>query len=128
MLNNSIFRRRGVGFGYRRDASEQTTIARTETASEVTKIYRPVYWLVDFFFPYEAAWIVARLVLPLVSFGRICVEPLTYPSPPHRFNMFGYRRDERGRLELEKRAASLMSVVILAFALCVGNWLIRTAG
>jgi hypothetical protein len=115
-----------MGFGYRRDEG-----GRAEAALDVKKIDNPIsksiYWFIDFVSPYEPAWIIARLVLPLVSFGRVCVEPLTSPAPPQKFNMFGCRRDERGRLELEKRAASLIAVVILALALSVGNWLIQTA-
>ena len=49
---------------------------------------------------------VARLVLPLVSFGRIYVEPVF--SPRQKFSMFGYRRDENGRIELEAQGASFM--------------------
>jgi hypothetical protein len=40
---------------------------------------------------------------------------------------FGYRRDERGRLELDTRVASLIGLVILVLALSIGNWLLRTA-
>ena len=112
-----------MGFGYRRDES-----ARTEIASEETTIYKPIYRFFALFAIDEIGWIIARLVLPLVSFGRIGVEPLAAPSPPQKFNMFGYRRDERGRLELDTRAASLIGLVILALALSVGNWLIETAG
>ena len=135
MLNHSLFRRRGMGFGYRREESgrgvgfgyRQHEGVRTETALEVTKIYKPIYRFFNFFSVEEIGWIVSRLVLPVVSFGRICVEPLTSPSPPQKFNMFGYRRDERRRLELDKRAASLVGLVILALALSVGNWLIQTS-
>lgn len=54
---------------------------------------------------------VARLALPLLSFGRVYVEPLA--SSPRQFNWLGYRRDERGRVEVEGTAAGLIGLVII---------------
>jgi hypothetical protein len=71
-------------------------------------------WLVDVLFDAFFRMIggtVARLVLPLVSFGGICVESLV--APPAKFNAFGYRRDERGRIEIESRVAGFIGVLIV---------------
>jgi hypothetical protein len=68
---------------------------------------------------------VARLVLPLVSFGRIYVEPVF--SPRQKFSMFGYRRDENGRIELEAQGASFIGFVILVVAIAVGCRLLQVA-
>lgn len=69
-----------------------------------------MHWFLDFLTEMVGCP-VARLVLPLVSFGRIHVEPLC--SPPQKFNIFGYRRDERGRIELDAQVASFIGLVIL---------------
>jgi hypothetical protein len=68
---------------------------------------------------------IARLVLPLVSFGRIYVEPLC--SSPQKFNMFGYRRDERGRIELDTQVASLVGLVILVIFISAVSRLVLAA-
>jgi hypothetical protein len=53
---------------------------------------------------------VARLALPLFSFGRIHVAPLA--GSAGKFNLIGCRRDERGRIEIESTAAGVIGVVI----------------
>jgi len=60
----------------------------------------------------------ARTVLPLLSFGRIYVEPFSASPPP--LNWPGYRRDASGRIELRQAAAGWIGVgmcllVLLAF-------------
>jgi len=88
------------------------------------KIDKPMHWLLDVLIDVVGCPI-ARLVLPLVSFGRIYVEPLT--SPRQKFNMFGYRRDQRGRIELHTQPASFIGLVILVIAISLGSWLIQAA-
>jgi hypothetical protein len=65
---------------------------------------------------------VARFALPLLSFGRIYIQPLT--APPSGFNFLGYRRDQTGRIEIESTAAGSIGLVIclivaFAFALLI---------
>jgi hypothetical protein len=60
---------------------------------------------------------VARLVLPLVSFGKISVQPLS--APMDAFNAFGYRRDSDGRIEIESTLAALIGVLLCLAALLV---------
>ena len=130
MLNWSLLRSRGEGFGYRRDEGgrAETAFGVTEAHSPVEPpVYRAFYEFVNFFSVDEIGWLVAWLVLPQVSFKRIGIEPLTSCSPPRKFNLFGCRRDERGQLELDKRVSSLIGLLILALALSAGNWLIQTA-
>lgn len=52
---------------------------------------------------------ISRAVLPLVSFGRIMVQPL--PGSHTGFNWLGYRRTD-GRVEIETTAAGLIGLVI----------------
>jgi hypothetical protein len=59
---------------------------------------------------------IARLVLPPLSFRRIQVQPLAGPSA--RFNLLGYRRLGRGRIEIERTAAGLIGLLI-GLAACV---------
>ena len=59
---------------------------------------------------------VARLILPLISFGRLSVQPLN--APRESFNAFGYRRDGRGRIEIEQTIAGF-----IGFALCLAAFL-----
>ena len=53
---------------------------------------------------------VARFALPFFSSGRIYVEPLAARSG--KFNLIGYRHDERGRIEIESTAAGVIGLVI----------------
>lgn len=55
---------------------------------------------------------VARLLLPLLSFGKLCVQPLD--APREAFNAFGFRRDGHGRIEIEQTIAGF-----IGFALCL---------
>lgn len=54
---------------------------------------------------------VARFALPVLSLGRMYVEPLTSSSRP--FNWLGYRRDQSGRIEVEGAAAGLVGLMII---------------
>lgn len=58
----------------------------------------------------------ARLMLPLLSFGRLYVEPPE--SSEKGFNAFGYRRDESGRIEVEQAVAGGLGLVI-CFVACL---------
>jgi hypothetical protein len=83
-----------------------------------------MHWLFDFLAEMVGCPI-ARLVLPLVSLGKIHVEPLC--SPPQKFNMFGYRRDERGRIELDAQVASFIGIVILVVFILTVSRLVPAA-
>lgn len=68
---------------------------------------------------------VARIALPVLSFGRVRVEPLTYASRP--FNWIGYRKDQRGRIEVESATAGLIGLVLIALSVGLVSWLITRA-
>jgi hypothetical protein len=52
------------------------------------------------FFIDLVGYVVARLTIPLLSFGHAYVHP--YRSATGRFNWLGYRRDENGRIIVER--------------------------
>lgn len=53
---------------------------------------------------------VARLALPRLSFGRVYAEPTS--SLENDFNVFGYRHDRSGRIEIEATLAGSLGFVI----------------
>lgn len=57
-------------------------------------------------------YMVARAALPLLSFGRIYVEPFSASTSPLRRPW--YRRDADGRIELRQNAAGW-----IGFAMCL---------
>lgn len=59
---------------------------------------------------YLVGYSVARLVLPLFSFGKVHVAPLA--SPPRKFNLIGCRRDESGRVEVDPIAAEFIGAFL----------------
>jgi hypothetical protein len=68
---------------------------------------------------------IARLLLPLLSFRRIQIQPLCGPSA--RFDLFGYRRVGGGRIEIERTAAGGIGLLI-GFSACAAIVLLaRTA-
>jgi hypothetical protein len=54
---------------------------------------------------------VARVVLPLVSFRKIMVQPIT--SLERNYNAIGYRYLGKGRIELEDTLSGFIGCVIL---------------
>jgi hypothetical protein len=68
---------------------------------------------------------VARLVLPLFSFGRIYVEPLN--APLRKFSALGYRHDESGRIEIDSTVAGWIGFVVCLIAFFAFGLLIRAA-
>ena len=67
---------------------------------------------------------IARLLLPLLSFRKIQVQPLGGPSV--RFNLAGYRRVGNGRIEIEATLAGFIGLMI-GLAVCVAILLVRRA-
>ena len=63
---------------------------------------------------------VARLVLPWLSFGRAYARPPS--SLEGGFNIFGYRRDGSGRIEIESTLAGSLGFVISS--LCSARYLL----
>jgi hypothetical protein len=57
---------------------------------------------------------VARLAIPLLSFGRAYVEPPD--SPPQPFNSLGCRRDQTGRIVVHETAAGSIGIIIVVLA------------
>jgi len=68
---------------------------------------------------------VARLLLPLLSFHKIFVQPLG--SPKRRFNALGYRHDDNGRIEVESTIAGFIGFVVCLIAFFSICLLIRAA-
>lgn len=66
---------------------------------------------------------VARLVLPLLSLGRIQVKRLN--SAPQYFNWLGYRRDELNRIELDEPVAGVLGLCLVFIVLLAVAWLFR---
>lgn len=66
---------------------------------------------------------VARLALPIVSFGKVHVAPLAPCTGG--FNLIGYRRNQSGRIEIEPTAAALVGLVMCIFMAFVLALLIR---
>ncbi|HAR17412.1 hypothetical protein JQ559_00920 [Bradyrhizobium viridifuturi] len=62
-----------------------------------------------------AGYAVARLVLPLVSFGKVRAAPFESDG----FNWFGWRRNEVGCLEIKATLAALVGLLICCAGLAV---------
>lgn len=66
----------------------------------------------------------ARLLLPLLSFGRIVVQPFT-STEMIGFSLLGYRRDSEGCVEISKDAIGFTSSYISLFLLVISAVLIH---
>lgn len=67
-----------------------------------------VGWVLDLIW-WGIGYAVARLLLPLLSFGKVQVGTTRDTSG---FGWLGWRRIERGRLEVEATFAALIGLVI----------------
>ncbi|MVT67174.1 hypothetical protein GPL21_18905 [Bradyrhizobium pachyrhizi] len=67
--------------------------------------FQSIWWLLGY--------AIARLVFPVVSFGKVRVGPIL---DSHKFNWLGYRDREEGCMEIEATFATLIG--LLAF--CAG--------
>ena len=74
---------------------------------------------------YLVGYTLALLVLPLLSFGKIYVEPLT--TPQKRFNALGYRCDDSGRIEISAAIAGFIGFILFLTAFFVFFLLIQPA-
>jgi hypothetical protein len=70
-----------------------------------------------------AGYTVAWLVLPLVSFGRVRVQPLN--STQKKFNVFGYRRDATGIIEIDCTVACFIGFIIVLIGILMISQLIQ---
>ncbi len=70
-------------------------------------------WLLDLIW-WGVGYAVARLVLPLVSFGKVQVGNARHSNG---FGWLGLRRIENGRLEVEATFAALLGLVIFCAGL-----------
>jgi hypothetical protein len=68
---------------------------------------------------------VARLALPLLTFRKVRAQPLT--SMEGGFNVFGYRYDSDGRIEIESTMAGFVGLVIFLILFFSLGILIRAA-
>jgi hypothetical protein len=66
----------------------------------------------------------ARFFLPLLSAGRIVVQP-RMSTEVVDFNFLGYHRDRQGRIEISSDAVSLISFAIFVILLFTSAPLIR---
>ena len=69
--------------------------------------------IASFFFDFLIDMIgysVARLALPCLSFGWVYAQPLS--SLENNFNIFGYRHDGKGRIEINTTVAGFLGFVI----------------
>jgi hypothetical protein len=66
---------------------------------------------------------VARLVLPVLSFGQVHVAP--FDPGQKKFNWFGYKRDETGRILVGSAAAGEIGLVVCLICLAVLLFFIR---
>ena len=79
-------------------------------------------------YEYLVDWIgyaVARILLPILSFGMVYVEPLD--APLGTFNAFGLRRDQSGRIEVESTIAGFIGLVLCIIAIIVFCLIVRAA-
>ena len=74
---------------------------------------------------FVVGYTVARLILPLLSFGKIYVEPLT--GPRKRFNALGYRHDDSRRIEISETIAGFIGFFLCLTTFFVVGLLIRAA-
>ena len=84
---------------------------------------RAVSWLFDGLI-FVVGYTVARLVLPLLSFGKIYVEPLR--NSRKAFNALGYRYDDSGRIEISETIAGFIGFILFLTAFLVVFLLIQT--
>jgi len=77
------------------------------------------------FLIFVVGYTVARVVLPFLSLRRVYVQPLS--APRNRFNVLGWRRDDRGRIELEETPAGFIGFLLCLLAFFTLGFLIRTA-
>ena len=66
---------------------------------------------------WEIGYGVARLILPIVSFGRVRVRP--YESYYEESSWFGYRRHGSGQFEIDPIPASGIGLVICCVGLAI---------
>jgi hypothetical protein len=86
-----------------------------------------MYWLIETFLYIVVelvGYTVARFVLPLLSFRKVYVQPLSSPLGTG-FNVLGYRHDEDGRIEIETSFAGFIGFIICLFAFFTFYILIR---
>lgn len=79
-------------------------------------------------YEYLIDWIgyaVARSLLPIFSFGMVYTEPLN--APLGKFNVFGFRRDQDGRIEVESTVAGFIGLVICLIAIVAFCLIVRAA-
>ena len=90
-------------------------------------ILQLVSWIFSIFddLIHIVGYTVARFSLPLLSFGKIYVEPLT--APRKRFNALGYRYDDSGRIEISETIAGFIGFIFFLTMLFAAFLLIRSA-
>jgi hypothetical protein len=67
---------------------------------------------------------IARLALPILSFGKIYAQPLH--SADNSFNVLGYRRDAKGRIEISSIVAASLGLVLALLGLCLFGFLVHS--
>lgn len=95
------------GFGAACDRRHISRHVVLSAAGEFLQMEYLLYWL---FFEFIGCSI-ARVVLPALSFGRVCVHSPN--SSPERFNWFGYRHDGVGRLVVARDVTGFIGFIIM---------------
>lgn len=76
--------------------------------------FESIWWLLGY--------AVARLVLPIISFGKVRVGSFL---ESHKFNWLGYRYRQDGCLEVEATFATLIGLLVFCAGLMVFLFVIR---
>ncbi|MDB5579775.1 MAG: hypothetical protein JWR80_4951 [Bradyrhizobium sp.] len=89
-------------------------------------IFQLISWMFSIFddLIHIVGYTVARFILPLLSFGKVYVEPLT--TPQKRFNALGYRYDDSGRIEISETIAGFIGFILFLTAFFVVYLLIQS--
>ena len=67
---------------------------------------------------------IARLALPILSFGKVYAQPLN--SADNSFNILGYRHDGKGLIEVSSIVAAALGLVLAILGLCLVGCLIHS--
>jgi len=78
-------------------------------------------WILDLLW-WGIGYAVARLILPLVTFGKVQAEPLE--SAGHEFGWLGYRR-KSGGLEVQSTVAAGIELVTCCLGLAAALYFIH---
>lgn len=94
----------------------QTNLGRHDCDIEAVDHGRPPRMIILDLIWFGLCYSLGRAIVPLVSFGKLQVEPL---NSVEKFNWFGYRRTCDGRLEIDANLACAIGLLIPSLLLAV---------